>query len=69
MFNFMVSKEGQMVMSQKVLTYSGRADVPPPPGLKPLSKLKLLHSDCGKVYREQDRYRALLDKHRARRSR
>jgi iron(III) transport system substrate-binding protein len=66
-FDFMVSKKGQMVMSQKVLTYSGRADVPPPPGLKPLSELKLLHSDWGKVFREQDRYRALLGKHRARR--
>lgn len=59
-FTYLISKDGQTVMSQALGTYSGRADVAPPPGFPPLRELKLLHSDWAKVLKEQDRYRDLM---------
>lgn len=58
--DFLLSKEGQMVIVKDVKTYSALPGMPPPPGLEPLDKLKLIFSDFEKVYHEQNQYRQLI---------
>jgi iron(III) transport system substrate-binding protein len=62
-FEFMLSKEGQMVMTKKVFTSSAHPDVAPPEGLKHLSEYKLIKPNYQKVFDEQDEYRAFMTEH------
>ena len=61
-FAWIIGPEGQKIIVDQVLTYSGRKDVAPPPMMKPLSEEKLIHSDWTKVYKEQDEYRDFITK-------
>jgi ABC-type Fe3+ transport system substrate-binding protein len=60
--SWMLSKKGQSIVAGEIMTYSARPDVAPPPGLPPLSKVKLLRADFEKVYKEQDKYRAFMER-------
>ena len=60
-FRWIISKEGQTVITQDVKINSGRTDVPPVKGIP--YPFKPLYADWEKVYKEQDKYRAFMTKH------
>ena len=62
-FEYMLSKEGQKVMTENVFTSSAHPDVAPPEGLKHLSEYKLIKPDYQKVFEQQDEYRAFMNEH------
>jgi iron(III) transport system substrate-binding protein len=60
-FRWILSKEGQTVITQEVKINSGRSDAPPVKGIP--HPFEPLYADWEKVYKEQDKYRAFMTKH------
>ncbi len=60
-YRWILSKEGQTVITQDVKINSARTDVPPVKGIP--YPFTALFADWEKVYSEQDKYRAFMTKH------
>ena len=60
-YRWIISKEGQTVITQDVKINSARTDVPHVKGIP--YPFKPLYADWEKVYKEQDKYRAFMTKH------
>jgi len=60
-YRWILSKEGQSVITQDVKINSARSDVPHVKGIP--YPFKPLYADWSKVYKGQDKYRAFMTKH------
>jgi len=60
-YRWIISKEGQTVITQNVKINSARTDVPHVKGIP--YPFKPLYSNWEKLYKEQDKYRAFMTKH------